>query len=177
MSELTNETARLEAEAIFKEHLSGDALKNALDFDAYMRANGMPRYSEPAYGGSYGYGYSSAASGSHECVCAITFPNTFWNDSGWGIHTFDVLYKHEKRYAELPVDEHLKEFVWKNMRKCDNDCGCDKPGSSFKVYGKEFNNYCFHTPYFISPNAEEVKKIIEYMQTVKLCIDSGPDTN
>ena len=167
MSEKTNETARLEAEAIFKEHLNGDALKNALDFDAYMRESGMPRSNEPAYAGSYGYHYLG------ECVCVIAFPHTFWNDSGWSIHTFDILIKHNGEYDELPVDDHIKELVWENMRKCLNECGCGNPGHSFKVYGKEFNNYCFHTPEFKSPNSEEVKKIVEYMQTVKLCIDNS----
>ena len=175
MSEQTNETARLEADAIFKKHLSGDALKNALDFDAYMRANGMPRSNEPAYAGSYGYHYLG------ECVSVIAFPNTFWNDSGWSIHTFDILYKHDtkdakRKYAELSVDEHLKEFVWKNMRKCLNECCDAKPGFAFKVYGKEFIGYCFHTPEFKSPNTEEVKMIVEYMQAIKLCIDNSQRT-
>ena len=169
MSEKTNETARLETEAIFKKHLSGDALKNALDFDSYMRANGITRYDEEGYAGSYGYDYLG------ECVCVIAFPHTFWNDSGWSIHSFDIV-GNANRYAELPADEHLKEFVWENMRKCHNECGCSNPGQSFKVYGKEFNSYCFHTPEFKSPNAEEVKKIIEYMLTIKGCIDNSQCT-
>ena len=170
MSEQTNETARLEAEAIFKKHLNGDALKNALDFDAYMREIGILRSQEEGYAGSYGYDYLG------ECVCVLAFPHTFWNDSGWSIHSFDIV-NNANRYAEPLADEHLKEFVWENMRKCDNGCCGAAPGFAFEVYGKEFNNYCFHTPYFISPNAEEVKKIIEYMQSVKLCIDNSQSTD
>ena len=128
--------------------LSGDTLKNALDFAKYLRANELTvNGAEISYKG--------------EAVCYIHLdagqeypsPWTIWSEGDYSCEHKDV-----------QVDDHIKEIAWKHINTCD-DCGAGcNPGKRKSIFGKEFDNVCNADMAFYIPNAETlecVKKIIE----------------
>ena len=151
----------------FSNALSGDALKNALDYIDCIKENGF------TLDGVWNRGYVFHYRG--KCVCLVALP-PFWDVTGWNIYGFDC----NTMYDDLPVAESLKEFAWAHVKPCavaiGGDCGGDcKPGIRAQVLGKDFDGTCCHVTKFENPNAGAVEKIIELTQVWKHCIDVNAD--
>ena len=139
-------------EDLFNEFLTGDTLKNALDFAEFSRANEM------IYNGEYEMHYKD------KLVCYIDTPNA--EQHTWRVWTVG---DYSNEYEGVPIDEHTKEIAWANIVFCGNcpDVDCD-PGKTEVIFGKEFANVCNGTDNlamrFVNPDGEAVecvKKMIE----------------
>ena len=112
-------------EDIFNEVLTGDVLKNALDFMGFLSANGIIQT------GQHAMHYKG------ECVCYI---DTRSESSSWIIWTEG---DYSREYDTFPIEEHTKEIAWANVMKCGNCDGVNcSPGKTKIIFGKEFANIC-----------------------------------
>ena len=153
--------------------LSGEALKNALDFVAYMNENEMTLDISYVSNGAYSFKRFD------ELVCILAV-SPFWGIvSGWSVYLGignNTIFN--GNYDDIAVDEHLKELVWTHIKSCANSVG-DKcgggcqPDKPIKVFGKEFNKQCSHLTKFENPNADTVKKISDLAKLFKHCIDDA----
>lgn len=161
---------RQEAGHDLKKHLSGGALKNALDFDAFMRASDM--LPEKGWQDAYNYKYQN------DLVCILAFP-PFWDVTSWNIYFFPQISIYDGDWGDIPADENLKEFVWAHVNKCKvaigENCGCEyQPGKQIRVFGKQFDSTCMHILKFENPDADAVGNICKYVRLMRLCIDAAP---
>ena len=131
--------------------LSGDALKNALDFIAYMRANEMP----PDPNDYNWFKYLNQ----NVCVIMLDFPaagswEIFWSDC-------DV-YCNGVEHSQ--VDEQLKKFAQAHPNPCSMEHKKCLKGRRKMIFDKEFDCLCTSTMAFENPNAEAldfIKKLAE----------------
>jgi hypothetical protein len=139
MSEQITKNTRLKIEDDLTAALSGDTLKNALDYVAYLKAGGIL----PETPDSNVFGYPDG----FVCVLCV-FPVE--NVPGWTIFmgNYDCALCGSE-YQDYPVDESLKEFAWAHIHSCVNFtsngkwCGCGfQPGRRIKLFGKMFDNVC-----------------------------------
>ena len=138
--------------------LIGDAKKNALDFVAYLRVNGMLFERGVGYWEDKFYWFIKYKDKS---VCYILIgspeeelsPWTVWSDDSDSIW-----------FETLSLEEHIKEIAWKYVDFCGS-CGGDcSPGKHKTIFGKEFDNVCRATMRFTNPDNEALecmKKIVE----------------
>jgi len=157
MSEKSIENTRLKIEDDLTAALSGADQKNALDFIAYMKANGMMTHAEHTSAFEY--------KGEWVCiVCIIPIDGV----PGWTIFDNPLTSK----FDDFPVDEHLKEFAWAHVNictSCGGSAGCgSQPGRNKTILGKEFANVCTSDVAFWSPDADALSKI---MQMIDLWIE------
>ena len=138
MSEQNNENTPLTIEDHFRAVLSGDRLKNALDYVAYKRAKGVHYPDAPP--GSTAWRSDFGVIGT-EITDGI--PGWWICMGGWDSETDSV------DTQNLPIDEKLKEYAWANVRICQNyrtdgqECGCGfQPGRRAKYFGKWFDHTC-----------------------------------
>jgi len=131
---------------IKKANLSGDTLKNALDFAVYLKENGM------IAGGDHG-----EVSHQSKCVCYMHLDGAAEAPGPWTIWT-------EGDYSGEHEDERMKEIAWAHVNFCGS-CGGDcKPGMRKIIFGREFNNVCHAVMAFRDPDAEAlecIKKLLE----------------
>jgi len=128
--------------------LSGDALKNALDFAEYLTVNEMSiNGAEISYKGNP--------------VCYMHLDDGEEYPSPWTIWT-EGDYSSERE--NVPMDKRMKEIAWANINTC-GDCGGDcSPGKRKLIFGKEFDHVCNADMAFYIPDAETlecVKKLLE----------------
>jgi len=156
MSEQNNGSARLKIEDDLTAALSGDRLKNALDFIAYMKANGMATHAEHANAFEY--------NGEWVCiVCIIPIDDV----PGWTIFDNPLT-----KIDDFPVGEHLKEFAWSNVNIC-GECGCgSQPGRDKVIFGKAFNNVCTSEVAFWSPDTDALSRIMQMIDIWKEDVDT-----
>ena len=147
-------------ENVINERLIGDEQKNALDFIAYLRDNEMQIEREVGgyWDGKFYYGVRY----NEKYVCFIlifspasavdsTEPWVVWSDDSGS-----------KWFEDYPLDEHLKEFAWKNVDVCGNETeiacgGCPSIGGQPKtIFGKTFKNTCGTTFCFKNPSGIEL---------------------
>jgi len=128
--------------------LSGDELKNALDFAAYLEANEMiVNGAERSYKGKpVCYMHIDAAR-------EYPGPWTIWSEGDYS-----------SEHADIPIDQHIKEIAWAHINTC-GDCpaGCSF-GKRKAVFGRQFDNVCNADMAFHIPNAQTlecVKKLLE----------------
>ena len=135
-------------ENIINNVLSGDALKNALDFAEYLNANKMT-----ANGAEISYQGKPVCYMHLEGAEDYPGPWTIWTEG-------DYRSEHE----DVPMDDNMKEIAWSNVNTC-GDCGGDcSPGKSKLIFGKKFDNVCNADMAFYIPDAETlkcVKKLLE----------------
>ena len=143
-------------EDVFNEVLTGDVLKNALDFARFLSANGIIQADE----------HSMHYMG--KCVCYL---DTRSKKHSWKVWTEgDYSNEHEG----FPIDERTKEIAWANVMKCGNCKGVDCIGTTKTIFGKEFANICNAdnvnmTFEFTNPDAEIlecVKKLVLIRKSV-----------
>jgi len=157
MSEQNNVNTNLTVEDKLKNTLSGDALNNALDFVAHLRAIGMtPEDTRFFYKGEY--------------TCIIIFFKDENHPSGcWFICDCPI-----EEYDGFPLDENIKAFARTNVAMCRN-CGCghENMGANKMIFGQYFEGICSSECQFIEPDAEALEKIKKLMDYWKLMIDEG----
>ena len=132
--------------------LSGDALKNALDFVAYLRANKL----NPQWSATNAWKVSSKTF--NVCFIRLHGAADYHNlaEGEWHILPFIGEYK-----ADTLSDE-FKELVWQNKKNC-RTCGQCALKLNM-IFGKEYDNACEGSILFLNPNEKAVecaKKIIE----------------
>jgi len=107
--------------------ITGDKLKNLMDFLGFMRDNKLT----PRWQSSNSWKVSYKGKG----VCFIKIIGTSW----FVMHSALTREKWFVGYDEYFPDE-LKKFVWENIKGgyCPNNC----MGRSKTIFGKEFNDFC-----------------------------------
>ena len=138
MSEQNNTTRTFED--VIREKLTGKTQKNALDYVAFLKANGISGDGVFTFSGGY--------------LCNIHRVD----ETGWYIsmeHIDSPLCRHE--YQDFPVDEKVKEFAWAHVSTCAG-CGCGfNPGRRPMLFGKEFKNTCFGLMNIDNPDGEDLE--------------------
>ena len=157
MSEQSNVNNHLQIEDELNEALSGDRLKNALSFIAYMKSSGMTTHAE--HNNAFEY------KGEWVCiVCIIPLEGV----PSWVIFDNPLTSK----FDDFPVDEDLKGFAWANANICAS-CGCgSQPGRTKTIFGKEFNNICTSDVAFWNPDTDALKKIKQMIDMWKKSVDT-----
>lgn len=148
------------------EVLSGDSLKNALDFADFFRANELSCEANEdgtgwAVGGIVGnsIGYMLVNG-----VEQMPGPWTIWfNSCDFG--------------GSEPADDELKEATWSHASNCGHchdgwkDCG----GGRRTIFGKEFEWLCHSPLMFTNPNAKTLESVKKLMLILKQ--NTGGKTN
>jgi len=129
--------------------LSGDTLKNALDFVAFLQAND-DFLAEPCEGAD---GWNIYRKGINSAYAA------FNGDK----NNFDIVLHINSYDGEEPVDDDLKKFAWSHVIICPQGCGkttfCGESKIHNKIFEKEYERICQSPLYFPTPNADEMKKV------------------
>ena len=138
-------------EEIASEYLSGEALRNLLDFAAWMRANKMtPTFANKS---KKGVNYTSR-------VCYLKLRRNSWYIWPAG---------RQKEYANAFLAcEELKELVSASLAPCLEGCShqCNAgSGCIVMVCGKRFEHKCGCCPVrFHNPDAEALKTIKQIIE-------------
>ena len=148
------------AEDYVKNALSGEKLKNALDFIAYLKESGRT-CDEPNPHPHFAY------MGMWSCLIIASKdkkdPLGFYFVCMWpGEH--DVL-----ECDSFPVEESVKEFARKNVKKCNKCYGeCFNLGGLRRtVFGKEFDGVCCNVFHINSPAGETLENVIKLLELQK----------
>ena len=142
--------------------LSGKLHKNALEFVASLRANGLEFQRGGGYWADKLY-WLAMFDG--EPVCAFLIgpedagqnPDTFmiWSDNcgtGW--------------YESAEINEAQQETFWVNVDFCGN-CGFCSGGTRKVIFGREFDNVCVTTFRFDNLDEDAVKCAIKMAELRK----------
>jgi len=138
-----------------RENLSGDLLKNALEFVEHMnKTSGWEHLGEQ--------------------VCFI-ITNMVTKYGKFFIFFNGQSSIFSADYVNYPISDDLKDFVFAQIVHC-NRCsisGCgENAGRNLTIFGKKFDNLCHCPICFADPDAETFKKIKELVEVWKLCIDA-----
>lgn len=142
MSEQIDKNTPLTIEDHFRAVLSGDKLKNALDYLAYKRSKGILPGDTPS---GEGNGWKCW---NFDLGVIGYEPND--GIPGWfiGMGGLDSAF-YRSDYQNYPIDEKLKAFAWAHDRPCyhfktnGKACGCgNQPGRSVTLFGKVFDHSC-----------------------------------
>ena len=144
--------------------LSGEALKNALDFAAFLHDNNLQTEYNPqehedgkwtgAIGGVVGdsIGYMYIRSGE-------SFPEP-WN-----------IWLNEYDFDDdgSDGDAALKDFIWDNVNNCTRcNPNWEKCGGGEKVVlGRKFENLCHSPMFFYVPDAQKLEKLKKIIIKIK----------
>ena len=139
-------------EDVISNFLSGDALKNASDFIAFLRINKLnPRWSATCNWTVKYKGKNLLILRLHGSAWQYDLEVGSWHIDYKGFGFLD-------RFTSCNI---TKDFLYSNIRYCINCCACS-PGRNITVLGKQFNNVCRLV--IKNPDAEAlecVKKLIE----------------
>ena len=182
-------------EDAIREHLTGAAQENALDFITHLSAKGAVFEDSDNYFWHPQYkGHGTIIINlevSDEGASLDTFithlPNAWENQQDIAIPV-----SHDTEVAETPnasttfsatgsvdmkrncydapnVDEREKEIIWKNVRSCEiTGCGDCAPGINKVILGKEFTNLCGSFLGIYDPDAETfecMKKLVDELMS------------
>jgi len=148
--------AFIEFEEAIKKALTGDAQRNALDFTAFLRENGLSLEKIDVPGGWNVYikGINSA------------FVQVFGDRN-----SFNVVLHISTYDGESPVDDDLKGFAWAHVVSCPQGCGgpafCDESQNRRTIFGKTYESTCQSPLAFIDPDAHDLIKVQELMLILK----------
>ena len=109
------------------EFLTGETLKNALDFMAFLKENEM------IAGGHHG-----EVSYKNNSMCFLYFGTGLEFPAPWTVY---IEGDYNAIYNDFAVDERVKEIAWANIHSCGSCGGC-RPGKTVSIFGKEFKNVC-----------------------------------
>ena len=138
------------------EYLTGGKKKNALEFIGYLRENKMSPHwnSTNSWKSSY----------KQKLICFTRV----YPDNSWMIRP--ALYNTSNPcdpddFDKFILNEGLEEFIWENIKTCQNCLPCS-PGISITIAGKEFHNRCgYHSVQINNPDVSAInitKRILEY---------------
>lgn len=126
--------------------LDGDAQKSALEFTAYLRANGMLFARGTGYWENKPYWLVKHK---NKYICFILIGGN--SKSEWTVWFDD---SNSNCFANFPLDEYMKKFVWDNIDFCGKCGGSGIQGTHKTIFGKEFANVCRTLMKFTNPNIE-----------------------
>ena len=143
--------------------ISGEKLKLANDFIAYLRENKM----NPAW--SSANSWIVKYKGKSLLYIKLLDKSNSWRimmppDGGW-----------EDYDGEFQSAEHLKEIVWANINYC-TDCSSCK-GWRKTILGKECENVCHISIHFMNPGVEEIESLKKLVQVKRKMISSWLELN
>jgi len=146
---------RKKFEKEIRKKLSGDAQKNALDFAAFLRANGLSLEKIDVPGG-----WNVYIKGINSAFVQII------GDS----NSFNVVLHISTYNGESPVDNELKEFTWAHVLLCPG-CGsptfCDESQNRRTIFGKTYESTCQSPLVFLGPDAEDLEKVKRLLLILK----------
>jgi len=136
-----------------KNALSGDVLKNALDFVDFLKANDFSPERSDEHGGwdiiCKGRNIVFAKVIGDENVFAIVFSACDFDGGGL-------------------ADDDLKEFAWAHVTVCPTGCGgttiCEMSQKRVAIFGKEYENVCIAPLECFNLDTHELKKAQKLMQ-------------
>ena len=154
MSKQNKENARLMIEDKINDVLTGDALKNALDFVAFLRENQL---SLDSNGDSEGWAVGGIVGNSIGFMLVngaaqMPGPWTIWFNS------CDF-------YESDSTDDELKETAWTHVNVCGDchagwrDCGC----GDRRILGRKFDFLCHSPLAFTNPDAKTLESMKKLM--------------
>ena len=164
---MSEQKSKITQEDEFRINLSGDTLRNALDFATYM---------------------DNTSSWKHlgENVCFIVTDPGDYLYVYFGHNKSSVCFKTTENNGETfnyPMDESLKIFAWARVNQCNHFrtngkiCGCgQEPGHSFMIFGEKFDNLCNCPICFLNPNADTFEKLKKLVEAWKICIEVNKRT-
>ena len=156
MSIFKKRKKRLKIEDAIHAALSGDAQKNALDFIAFLRANGLSLEKIDVPGGW----------NVNEGKINIAFVQIFGDRN-----EFNVVLHISTYDGESPVDDDLREFAWAHVVLCPQGCGspalCEESQNRRTILGKEYESTCQSPLAFINPGAHDLTKAQKLMLMLK----------
>jgi hypothetical protein len=120
---------------IFNEVLTGDTLKNALDFIDFLDKNDIIQ------SGQHEWDYNNKR------ICYI---DTRSGRSSWIVWTEG---DYDTEHEGFPINERMKEIAWANVMECGNCKDTECNGKAKTVFGKEFAYVC---------NADNVKMTFKF---------------
>jgi len=145
---VSSENTSITAEDYFKGKLIGDRLDDARNLITFLADNGIM----PGGGGGDFWIYRDKG---------LFVIHAYGDeDNNW------FIYGHLENLESFPIDEGMKEFVWKNIRICTGQCGCPNwpRGGDKTVFGKEFKSVCSSVFMFQNPKnetLENIKKLVK----------------
>jgi len=154
MEDIMDNLQKFESE--INKSLSGDKLKIATAFVAYMKENGMTAHAEHI--GAFEY------NGQWVCIACI-IPV----DGEPTMVIFDnPLTKH---FDDFQLNDELKQFAWEHVNvctSCGGSSGCgSQPGQTKTILGKELIHLCTSEVAFWNPNADALDKILQMINIWK----------
>jgi len=156
MSEQNNAGTANTFEDVIREKLTGKMQQNALDYVAFVKANGIQGDGVYYVPGAY--------------LCNIHRVD----ETGWYVSMENIdspLCRHE--YQNFPVDEKVKEFAWAHVSKCAG-CGCGfNPGRRIMLFGKEFHHTCFGFLNIDNADGEELELLKKLTEVWKQIVDDA----
>jgi len=148
---MSEKAVKSKIEAVITDVLNGDALKHALDFVAYLRANKISL--SRTYPDTWNAKYKG------KVACTVILQNKGLRISLRGDYS--------KGYEGILVNEKMKQSIIDHLsikpcRACNQQCS---DGISASLFGKEYHKICKHvynTTYFniADANAVECAKLI-----------------
>ena len=147
------------------EALTGDKQRLALEFAAHLQAQDVNLERGTGYWADKRY-WMVKCNGKYICFILLNgygFAAHKDEPEGWIIWLDDADSRRSQWYANAPLDEEMKETVWRHVDFCAN-CGSCGGGTRKTIFGKEFDKVCGTTFRFDNPNAEDIecaKKLAE----------------
>ena len=158
MSSQDNANIYLAIEAKINDILTGDSVKNALDFIAFAREGGIS-FEPNEEGNGWAVGGTVGDSIGYMIISndvQMPAPWVIWFNSC----DFD---------CGDAVDDKIKETAWSHASQCGHchegwkDCG----GGDRMIFGKEFEMLCHSPLMFTEPDAETLAHMIELIGLLK----------
>ena len=156
MQSTVNQNPHFNIEDVIEKNLRGEQLKNAKDLIAFLKTNDiLPENTE-----SDCWHYRNKA--------LIVIHSYDYDDNMW------FIYGNVENIEGFPINDELKEFVWKNVRICSK-CGCPgmPRGGNKTILGKEFENTCDCDIWFMNPDSETLELFKKFMMLTKYNIDNN----
>lgn len=154
-----------ELECVIRGVLTGDERKNALEFAAHLRENGMEFEAAPnGYWRDKPYWHVKYCG---EYVCFVFIhgsPAKYPGEpEGWIVWTDD---SDSTWFSNFPLEDRVREIAWEKVDLCVN-CTPNGPcagGRRRTIFGRDFDHVCRTAMMFLNPDAEAVaclKKLVE----------------
>ena len=158
-------------EDVIREKLTGETQQNALNYVAFLKANGItPDEPETFDAAAHTQCFFGSDNGSI-CILGIGHYPLKWGFStcgGWD----NVLFRSE--YQDFPVDEKVKEFAWAHACTCRNfksngkQCGCGfQPGRRISMFGKDFYHACHGGLDISNPDGDTLESAKKFTVVLK----------
>ena len=159
MPEKSDKDMRSDFEGYVNHVLSGDTLKIALDFAAFIKANDM------IAGGEHG-----EVSYRDKCLCYMHLDGDEQAPGPWTIWTGG---DYSKELEDVPIDERTKEIAWAHINHCASCGGSCSPGTRKVIFGKEFENVCSADMAFYLPDTETMECIKKLLRMRKIVLSNS----